>query len=568
MDNTPKSYSTNSVEKPSNLLSRFLQDFRASIVVFLVALPLCVAIGLASVPKDSAQYANAAAIGILTGIIGGLIVGLFSGSPLQVSGPAAGLIVVVYGLIAEYGFHVMTMALMVGGILQLTAGLLRWGQLFRAVSPAVIQGMLAGIGVLIFADQFHVMLDHASPGKGLKAIIGIPEALGGMLSGDEPRHRWSAIIGVTTIVTILAWQFLGPKKLKFLPAPLVAVLVATCFAALMTFDFGVTFKPVTMPNSLLEAVTIPKWDMFFSQSEGMKWNLLMIVLQSGVTIAAIASAETLLCAGAVDRMQTEVRTKYDRELSAQGIGNFLSGLVGGLPMTGVIVRSSANVDAGAKSRWSAVMHGVWLLLLLLFIYNIKPIFQLVPLSCLAAILVLTGYKLMNFKGIVRLWKVGKGEVLIFAATVIMIVATDLLTGVLIGIGLSGAKLLYKFSRLQIKVEETSEKNVTTMTLLGTATFIKLPKLAKALEEVKPTTELHIELRGLSYIDHACLELIMNWEKQHHANGGSLVMDWDTLTSRFNETEDAKPNTNITDSPENGKERDGLFSKAGSSAGND
>lgn len=523
--------SSHRVTAKTGLVTTFFQDFRASVVVFLVALPLCVAIGLASIPNNEANqtfYQNAAAIGIITGIIGGLVVGWFSGSPLQVSGPAAGLIVVVYGFILEYSFFHLTLALILAGAIQVVAGLLRWGQIFRAVAPAVIQGMLAGIGVLIFADQFHVMLDHASPGKGLKALLTIPDAILEVFSLANPTHRWSAIIGITTITLMLIWQYFGPKKLKFVPPPLVGVIVATALSALIMYDFeAIRFRPVAMPDNLLQAITLPRWTLL------TQWEDIVVILQVAVTIAVIASAETLLCAGAVDRMQTAVRTRYDQELAAQGVGNMLCGLVGGLPMTGVIVRSAANVDAGGKSRSSTIMHGAWLLI---FVAFIPFVVSIVPISSLAAILVLTGFKLVNPKVVKSLWKVGKGELFIYIATLVMIVVTDLLTGVLVGIGLSAAKLLYQFARLSIRLEDDPDRKRTVMHLNGTATFIKLPKLAAALEEVKSGTELHVNMERLSYIDHACLDLLMNWEKQHRATGGSLVIDWDSLTAKFRSSE--------------------------------
>jgi MFS superfamily sulfate permease-like transporter len=243
----------------------------------------------------------------------------------------------------------------------------------------------------------------------------------------------------------------------------------------------------------------------------------------------VASAETLLCATAVDRMHQGPRTRYDRELAAQGVGNVLCGLLGALPMTGVIVRSAANVQAGAKTRASAVLHGLWLLL---FVSLLPFVLELIPTSSLAAVLVYTGYKLVNPKAVRALWDYGKSEVAIYAATVGAIVVTNLLTGILVGVGLALAKLLYTFSHLAIRIEKDLERNRTVLYVEGAATFIRLPKLAAALESVPPSTELHVHFEQLSHIDHACLDLLINWEKQHEATGGSLVIDWETLTAKF------------------------------------
>jgi MFS superfamily sulfate permease-like transporter len=259
----------------------------------------------------------------------------------------------------------------------------------------------------------------------------------------------------------------------------------------------------------------------------LKWPIIL----AAVSVALVASAETLLCASAVDQMHTGPRTKYDRELGAQGIGNMLCGFLGALPMTGVIVRSAANVEAGARSRLSTILHGVWLLS---FVSLLPFVLELIPTSSLAAILVYTGWKLVNPRAIRQLSRYGWGEVLICLVTLSTIVATSLLTGILVGIGLSLAKLLHTFSHLKVRVETMPGMEYSVLRLEGAATFIGLPKLAAALETVPSGTELHVNLENLSYIDHACLALLMSWEKQHETTGGSLVIDWDSLTARFHQ----------------------------------
>lgn len=507
------------LRQKSAFLGTFLNDFRASLVVFLVALPLCMGIALASgVPTE-----KAAAVGIITGIVGGLVVGFLAGSPLQVSGPAAGLSVLVFDFIRTHGFEKLGLVVLLAGAIQLAAGFLRWGQLFRAVSPAVIQGMLSGIGILIIASQFHIMLDHKVPGKhGYENLLAIPQSIIDSM-GEDPTHRWAARIGITTIVVMILWSLLAPKKLRFIPAPLVGVIVASAESAFLQWDFPfLHISRVGMPGNLLEAVNMPTLASLQSLQEWGIW-------QAALTMAVIASAETLLCAAAVDKLHKGTRTKYDRELAAQGFGNMICGFLGVLPMTGVIVRSAANVDAGGKTRVSAILHGVWLLG---FVALLPFVLELIPIASLAAILVLTGYKLTNPKAVRWLWQYGKGEVLIFASTVFVIVVVDLLAGVLVGVALSAVKLLYTFSRLSVRLEVDMEKKTAVLYLRGTATFIRLPKLAAALERVPPGVKLHVHLEHLNYIDHACLDLLMSWEKQHEDTGGSLVVDWDTLTARF------------------------------------
>jgi len=485
-------------------------DLLSSVVVFLVALPLCMGIAIASGAPPAA--------GLVTGIVGGLIVGLFAGSPLQVSGPAAGLAVIVFEIVQKQGYAALGVILLLAGAIQLAAGLLKFGQWFRAVSPAVIHGMLAGIGVLIFASQFHVMVDDLPRGSGIENIRTLPEAIWkGLVPFDGSTHHWAARMGILTIVLIVGWKLLAPKKLQVVPATLIAVVAATAATAVL----GLSIKLVNVPASIVDSLQFPT-------AEALRGLLDGPVLIAAIGMAFVASAETLLCATAVDKMHNGPRPLYDQELAAQGVGNMICGALGALPMTGVIVRSSANVEAGAKTRLSAILHGAWLLV---FVAALPGVLSMIPTASLAALLVFTGYKLVNLKVLKELRQFGWGEVVIYIATLVSIVVFDLLTGVLIGVALSALKLLYTFSHLSIDLKEGSAPGATTMYLNGTATFIRLPKLAAALERVPAGAELHVHFEDLRYIDHACLDLLMNWEKQHEASGGRLMIDWETLTFR-------------------------------------
>jgi MFS superfamily sulfate permease-like transporter len=253
------------------------------------------------------------------------------------------------------------------------------------------------------------------------------------------------------------------------------------------------------------------------------------ILVGALSVAFIASAETLLCATAVDQMHAGERTKYDRELRAQGIGNAICGALGALPMTGVIVRSGANVEAGAKTRASAILHGVWLLL---FVAVLPWTLGYIPLSALAAVLVFTGYKLAYPKIVPTLMRYGKGEVLIYIATVVTIVLTDLLTGVLTGLGLSLIKLLYSFSHLEIVKDEKPGENRVDLYLKGSATLVRLPQLASELENLAPNTHVKVHIADLDYIDHACIDLLTSWDRQHRATGGSIEIEWEGLAQRY------------------------------------
>ncbi len=528
-----------SISESTTFLRALQNDFLPSVVVFLVALPLCLGIAIASGAPPVA--------GLITGIVGGLVVGWIAGSPLQVSGPAAGLTVIVYGLFERFDIQFVMLAIFLAGLMQIAMGALKLGQWFRAVSPAVIQGMLAGIGVLIFCSQFHIMADdqprtgmelfgfhlHA----GLANLLTIPATLGKIFTpwrNDVP-HHWAAAMGLLTIGVIVGWKMFAPKKLKLIPGPLLGVVLATVILAVAPMietawhgdAAAVSLSQVKKLNlgfdgNFLSGLTVADFSTWLTAP----WQAIIV---AALGVALVASAETLLCATAVDQMHNGPRTRYNKELLAQGIGNAICGLLGGLPMTGVIVRSSANVAAGAKTRLSAVMHGLWLLL---FVAAMPFLLRQIPVSSLAAVLVYIGYKLVNPQSIKELWKYGKSEVFIYFATMITIVCTDLLMGVATGIVLAACKLLFTFSRLDIRREDDLQRNKTMLYLNGTATFISLPKLAAALERVAGDTELHVHFEKLDYIDHACLDLLINWEKQHKASGGSLVIDWDSLNAKF------------------------------------
>ncbi len=488
----------------------FGKDFLSSLVVFLVALPLCLGVAVASgMPPEA---------GLITGIIGGLLVGFLAGSPLQVSGPAAGLVVLVFELHQEHGMAALGVILMLAGLMQVAAGLLKTGQWFRAISPAVVYGMLAGIGVLIMAGQFHVAIDALPKASGIKNLIAIPEAI---LSGIFLQPN-AALVALLTIGVMLAWNKFRPEGLKFLPGPLMGLLAA----AIASYIGQLAIKYVHIPASLLPSLALPSLQALGGLSNPKYWT-------AAAAIAFIASAETLLSAAAVDKMtaaagRRDVRTNYDRELMAQGAGNLLCGALGALPMTGVIVRSSANVQAGAQTRWSAIMHGGWLLMTVLLIPNVL---EKIPTSALAAVLVMTGWKLINFEHVRKLRSFGWFPVIIYASTLTGVVAIDLLTGVVTGIALTMLKMMYKASQLDVRLV-SNDVGQSDIYLEGSATFLRLPSLADALALVAPKSELHIHFDKLAYLDHSCLDLIQEWKKSHEDNGGKVVVEWEQLVQRF------------------------------------
>jgi len=500
--------STVTVQKPA---PGWGKDLLASIVVFLVAIPLCLGVSIASGVEP--------AKGLITGIVGGVLVGALAGAPLQVSGPAAGLTVLVSEIILEHGLASLGIIVFLAGLLQVLAGYLRLGQWFRAVSPAIIHGMLAGIGLLIFGSQFHVMLSDPPRGNGLKNLAAIPGAIWDALTvADGSTSHIAGAVGIVTILVLVGWNTLRPPALRMVPAPLVAVLFATGLVATL----GLDVPRVSVPDSLFQALDGP-------DASWLGQFLDPGILGAALAVALIASAETLLSASAVDQMHQGPRTDYNRELVAQGVGNTICGLLEALPMTGVIVRSAANVEAGARSRLSTILHGTWILA---FVVLLPVVLRQIPIPALAAILVFTGVKLMNFKVVKELKSYGRGEVVVFIVTAGAIVATNLLEGVMLGIAVAVVKLLRSLSHLQVELREDPVGQRTVLHLSGSATFLRLPYLVQALDRVSPATELHVEVADLDYIDHACLDVIANWEKQHKAAGGKLVIEWGELRARY------------------------------------
>ena len=486
-------------------------DLPASLVVFAVALPLCVAIAKASGAPTAA--------GIVTAIIGGVVVGLLGGGPLQVTGPTAGLIVVLLSAQEKLGVASLGLIVFLAGLIQFVAGLLHLGRWFRAVSPAVILGMLAGIGSALLAQQFHVTVDDLPDRRPLTNYLGMPRALVDIFNGHPGHdgHLPAALVGLLTLAVLLLWRRFTPKLLRAVPPVLAAIILATVTAALLNLPIQrVEFDSLA---SGIKPIDVNSISSMLANST---------IWQAAVTVAILASAESLLTAAAVDAMHTGPRTRYDRELAAQGIGNALCGAIGALPLAGVIVRTSANLDAGAKSRWATILHGVWMLA---FVLLAPGLLRLIPISALAATLVLTGFRLIQFPAIRELWKESRSEGAICVAVAVTVLAVDLLAGVLLGIGLSIVKLAYSFSRLNVRQYGEATSGRMILVLEGTATFLRLPELASALEGVSPGTNLRIDFKGLSYIDHTCLTLLLTWAKQHEAAGGNLFLDWDALRAR-------------------------------------
>ncbi len=491
-------------------LAQRTRDILASLVVFLVALPLCIGVAIASgVPP---------AMGLVSGIIGGLVVGSLAGSPLQVSGPAAGLAVIVYEIVTQHGLAALAPVVVLAGLLQMLAGRLQLGRWLRAVAPPVVHAMLAGIGVLILGGQLHVLFDAAPSAGGLDNYIKFPGLVLDVLFGDLGAQLDAGIAGATALVLIGVWNRVRAKStsiLRTVPAALVAVIGATAVTQL----FGLELTRVTVPSVVSELIAVPDIGIFARLLEPA-------VLLSSVALFVIASAEGLLCAAAVDRLHEGAASDLDKELFAQGAGNLFAGILGGLPVTGVIVRSTANIDAGATSRVSAVLHGLWLIG---FVLVLPHVLQLIPVAALAAILVSIGWKLIDVDVMRDLLAKDRGDLAVYAITLGAIVLTSLLYGLAIGVVASMMRLAWTASHLEIEISETDE--FVEVDLLGAGTFVRVPELAGALRGLPKGRTVRIHFEHLDFIDHAVLELVEDWEQEYERLGGKVLIAWHELRQR-------------------------------------
>ncbi|MEE1665732.1 SulP family inorganic anion transporter [Streptomyces sp. NPDC003631] len=470
-------------------------DFAASLVVFLVALPLCVGVAVASgVPAE---------LGLVTGIVGGIVTGLMRGSSLQVSGPAAGLTVLVFEAVREFGLPVLGAIVLATGVLQLLMGALRLGRWFRAISVSVVEGMLAGIGLVLVAGQLYSVAGQQAPASGPEKLAGLPGALAGAVANTEALPALA--LGAGTIAVLLLWPYL-PRVVRAVPGPLAAVALATLATAVL----GLRVATVEV-RGLLDSVHPPSLDALGEQAS-------VGLLGTIVAFTLIASAESLFSAAAVDRLHNGPRTEYNRELMAQGAGNTVCGLLGALPMTAVIVRSAANVQAGARTKASRVLHGVWLLL---FAALLPSVLAHIPIPALAGILVYSGARLVPVRQLVTLWREHRGEAFILVVTALSIVAVSMFEGVLIGLALAVAKTAWEASHIRLEVVDKGAGPVQAH-LSGNATFLRLPKILDSLEALPQDRPVELDLSGLHHLDHACRTALENWAERHSAAGTEPV----------------------------------------------
>lgn len=450
-------------------------DLRSSLVVFLVALPLCLGISLASgAPLSS---------GIIAGIVGGIVVGFISGSQISVSGPAAGLTVIVAtGINETGGFQNFGVVIVVAGLLQVLFALIKWGSIGEFFPVAVIKGMLAAIGLILIIKQ-------------LPAGLGISS----FSSPLTNYHGGIVLISSMSISIMILWDKLastGNKVFKLIPGALIAVVASVIANKL--FKLVDSSYLVNLPANLFSDFRIPS----FSQ---MNFSLFQIA----ITIAVVASLESLLSIDAADKIDPKKRsTNKNRELFAQGIGNAVSGLFGGIPVTAVIVRTSANVTAGASSKWSAVLHGSWLLLCVLLI---PQVLNSIPLATLACVLLLVGYKLTKPSFYIEMWKRGPDQLFISIVTIVAILGTDLLKGIFAGLAVA---IVFEMKKPSIKcVLVVKEGRRLHINFVSNVSFLHKSHIAKILNEVCEIEEVHFHGLHLVRVHVDIHELIRDYQEE-------------------------------------------------------
>lgn len=476
-------------DTPPNLLQQILKsDLPASLVVFLIAIPLSLGIALASGAPVMA--------GLIAGVIGGVVAGSLGGSTFQVSGPAAGLTVIVFGVVQQFGWAGACAITALAGVVQMIFGFAKIARGALAISPAVVHGMLAGIGITIALSQLHIVLGGKPEHSALENLKELPHQIATL-------HGGATVLGLITIGILATWRFM-PAPIRRIPGPLAAVATATLISVLTPLGEGVA--RVDLPEKLFEEHVLPRWP----QAD------IGAIAMAVLTIALIASVESLLSAVAVDKLHNGPRADLDRELIGQGAANMVSGLLGGLPITGVIVRSSANVAAGAQTRASAILHGIWILL---FVALLGSVIERIPLAVLAGLLVHVGISLVKPHDIKELTH--HREHWVYWVTVAGVVFRHLLDGVMMGIGLAVCLLLRRLAHLKV----TTNPGETRWHVLveGSLTFLSVPQLTKHLATIPANASVDVDLR-VDFMDHAAFEALHNWRLSQERTGGSVDID--------------------------------------------
>ena len=486
-----------------HIFSNVRGDLASGLVVFLVALPLCLGIALASgAPLFS---------GIVSGVVGGVVVGFLSNSSLSVTGPAAGLTAIILTAITDLGgFDIFLVAVILAGLIQIGLGFLRAGSFSNYFPTSVIEGMLAAIGIIIILKQIPHAFGHDVDNEGDFFFIEKSghSTFDTLLESINFIHGGALIIALLSLTILITWEKVPAlKKIKMLPGALVVVVLSIILNELFINSesvLAITTKNhlVNLPsfNEIKEGFSLPNFSALTNQKV---WIV-------ALTIAAVASIETLLCIEATDKLDPYKRfTDTNRELKAQGVGNIISGFLGGLPMTSVVVRSSANINSGGRTKLATIFHGV---LLILFALAIPFLLNKIPLSALAAVLLMVGYKLAKPAVFIHLWKNGFSQFIPFIITVLAVVGIDLLKGVAIGLGVSILFILYQNLKIaySFKKESLHDGDVITIKLAQEVSFLNKAAIKSTLADLPDSSIVIIDATNTKYIDFDVVEMLKDF----------------------------------------------------------
>lgn len=478
-------------------------DFTAGISVFLVALPLCLGIALAS---GAPLYA-----GLLSGIIGGIVVSLISGSQLSVSGPAAGLTTLVAASIASLGdYAVFLLSVMIAGLFQLILGILKLGVIGNYFPSSVIKGMLSAIGIILIAKQIPLSIGYEDADFWSTQFLQLFTAENFFDNISQLSKQVSTTPSLLTIVSIALLILLQKKKLKLIPPALMIVSLGILASLVLeNFSTQLNFKSsqlVFIPANIFNEIIFPKFNLLFSNLE---------IWKVGITIGMLASLETLLCVEAIDKLDKRNRiTPMNRELVAQGIGNITCGLLGAIPLTAVVVRGAANVDAGGKTKLSSLTHGI---LLLVAVLTIPFVLNKIPYASLCAILIMTGYNLTKPQLYKHMWNLGWKQFIPFICTISIILLTDLLIGVAIGLLIAVYFIVRNNSKEEFTITKKHMLGIDhyTIQLHSNVTFLNKVNLKKTLDIIPNYSKLVIDGSNSTFIDHDILEIISEFHNKAH-----------------------------------------------------
>ncbi|MCK2217579.1 SulP family inorganic anion transporter [Actinomadura sp. ATCC 31491] len=474
----------------SSRLSTLRHDVPASLVVSLVAVPLSLGIAMASGAPLAA--------GLIAAVAGGIVAGALGGSAVQVSGPAAGLSVVVVNLVLTYGWRATCMITLLAGAVQLVLGVLKAARAALALSPGLVHGMLAAVGVTVALAQLHVVLGGVPRRSAVADLIELPGLLAGLLAG---LHGDKVLTGLLTIAVLAVWTRL-PRRARTVPAPLAALLVAAGTAWLLDWDV----TRVTLSGGAEWAFPVlPQGD----------WHL---VVAAVLLVALLAGGESLLCCVALDERRGRGRpADLDQELTGQGVANMVSGALGGLPVAGTVMTGAANVAAGARTRCAAMLHGGWVLLFALGFGWAVP---LVPVEALAALLVCAGVQLVNLGHVRKVH--GRGEVPVYAATLAAVLLLGLTEGVLAGLALAALLALRRLTWVTV-LKRAGGNGRLQVTVSGSLTFLGVPRLTRELRTIPAGTPVELDLH-IGFMDHAAFEALHSWRLAHERMGGTVEVD--------------------------------------------